>query len=56
MTTENNAVLTEERGATLVEYALLVGLITVLCIAAITTIGKKTQEKFSQVSSALTTP
>lgn len=43
-----------ERGAALVEYALLVALIAVVCIAAITILGNKTSDKFSQVGSKLT--
>ena len=44
---------TSERGAALVEYALLVALIAVVCIAAITFIGQSTSNKFSQVGSKL---
>jgi pilus assembly protein Flp/PilA len=42
-----------ERGAALVEYALLVALIAVVCIAAITLLGRSTSEKFSGVASNL---
>jgi len=42
-----------ERGAALVEYALLVALIAVVCIAAITLLGQSTSNKFSTVSSKL---
>jgi pilus assembly protein Flp/PilA len=42
-----------ERGASLVEYALLVALIAVVCIAAITILGNRTSDKFSQVGSKL---
>ena len=42
-----------ERGAALVEYALLVALIAVVCIAAITILGNSTSNKFSQVGSKL---
>ena len=42
-----------ERGAALVEYALLVALIAVVCIAAITILGNRTSDKFSQVGSKL---
>ena len=38
-----------ERGAALVEYALLVALIAVVCIAAITLLGKSASDKFSKV-------
>jgi pilus assembly protein Flp/PilA len=43
-----------EQGAALVEYALLVALIAVVCIAAITFLGRSTSDKFSQVGSKLT--
>ena len=42
-----------ERGASLVEYALLVALIAVVCIAAITFIGNQASDKFSQVGNSL---
>jgi pilus assembly protein Flp/PilA len=42
-----------EQGAALVEYALLVALIAVVCIAAITFVGNATSDKFSQVGSKL---
>ena len=37
-----------ERGAALVEYALLLALIAVVCIVALTTLGKQASSKFSQ--------
>ncbi len=43
----------DERGATLVEYALLVALIAVVCIAAISALGDSASAKFSQVNSAI---
>jgi pilus assembly protein Flp/PilA len=42
-----------ERGASLVEYALLVALIAVVCIIAITFLGHKASSKFSSVGSAV---
>ena len=36
-----------ERGASLVEYALLVALIAVVCIVAITFVGSRASDKFS---------
>ena len=42
-----------ERGASLVEYALLVALIAVVCIAAVTLMGKAASSKFSSVASAI---
>ena len=42
-----------ERGASLVEYALLLALIAVVCILAITLIGEKAESSFSSTGSAL---
>ena len=42
-----------ERGASLVEYALLVALIAVVCIAAVTALGNKANSNFSSISSAI---
>ncbi len=43
----------DERGASLVEYALLVALIAVVCIAAVTLLGGSASSKFSQIGSAV---
>ena len=43
----------DEEGASLVEYALLVALIAVVCIAAITFVGSNASKKFSSVGSNL---
>ncbi len=42
-----------DRGASLVEYALLVALIAVVCIVAITFLGSAADQKFSSVGSAV---
>lgn len=42
-----------ERAASLVEYALLVALIAVVCIVAVTTLGENAASKFDSVSDAL---
>ena len=42
-----------DRGASLVEYALLVALIAVVCIAAVMLIGKSASTKLSSAGSAL---
>ncbi len=42
-----------ERGASLVEYALLVALIAVVCIAAVTALGGAASDKFDTVASAI---
>ena len=43
----------EERGASLVEYALLVALIAVVCIAAITLLGGNAATNFSNVANSI---
>ena len=43
----------DERGASLVEYALLVALIAVICIVAIAFLGKSASQKFSTVGSSV---
>jgi pilus assembly protein Flp/PilA len=45
--------LSEDRGATAVEYALMVALIAVVIILAVTFIGTSASTKFSQVGSAV---
>ena len=42
-----------ERGASLVEYALLVALIAVVCIAAVTLLGQNASKKFSSVGASI---
>jgi pilus assembly protein Flp/PilA len=44
----------DEHGAALVEYGILVGLIAVICIAAVAIIGTQLSTAFSIVGSALT--
>lgn len=43
----------DERGASLVEYALLVALIAVVCIVAVTFLGKSAKGKFENVGSSI---
>jgi pilus assembly protein Flp/PilA len=42
-----------ERGAALVEYALLLALIAVVCIVALTTLGKQAKSKFTDVGDSI---
>lgn len=42
-----------ERGAALVEYALLLALIAVVCIVALTTLGQKGSSKFVTIGNSL---
>jgi pilus assembly protein Flp/PilA len=46
----------DEKGASLVEYALLVALIAVVCIAAVTLLGKNASSKFDSVGQSIGTP
>jgi pilus assembly protein Flp/PilA len=43
----------DDRGASLVEYALLVALIAVVCILAITFLGRNASDKLSDVGSSI---
>ncbi len=43
----------DERGASLVEYALLVALIAVVCIVAVTFLGKSAKSKFNTVGNSI---
>lgn len=43
----------DDRGASLVEYALLVALIAVACIVAITFLGDEASDNFSRTGSAV---
>jgi len=42
-----------DRGASLVEYALLVALIAVVCIVAVAALGTKTSSMFSTVAGSV---
>ena len=42
-----------DRGATMVEYALMVALIAVVCIAAVSLIGTNANNKFSTVGNSI---
>lgn len=46
-------IVRSERGAALVEYALLVALIAVVCIGAITVLGTNASDKYSSVGSQI---
>ena len=45
----------DERGASMVEYALLVVLIAIIAILAITFAGNQVSDTFSEIGSALNT-
>jgi pilus assembly protein Flp/PilA len=42
-----------EEGAALVEYGMLVGLIAVICVIAVTTLGTEVSTAFSNIASNL---
>jgi pilus assembly protein Flp/PilA len=43
----------DERGASLVEYALLVALIAVVCIVAIAFLGRSAKSNFSEIGESI---
>ena len=43
----------DDEGAALVEYAMLVGLIAVICVVAVTTLGTEVSTAFSAIAAAL---
>jgi pilus assembly protein Flp/PilA len=47
------SMLRNESGQALVEYGLLVGLIAVVCVALIVTLGGDISSEFSKITSAL---
>ena len=48
------AKLGDQKGATMVEYALMVALIAVVCITAVTSIGTSADAKFDDIADAIT--
>ena len=45
--------MNDERGASLVEYALLLALIAMVCLAAVTALGQTTSQQYSEIGSAI---
>ena len=45
--------ISNERGASLVEYALLVALIAVVCIGAVSFLGGSAGSKFNRIGSSI---
>ncbi|MDH5420173.1 MAG: Flp family type IVb pilin [Acidimicrobiia bacterium] len=45
-------VLREDRGASLIEWALLVSLVAVVAILAVTGVGEQNSEMFSEIASS----
>jgi len=48
-----NRLRREDEGAALVEYGMLVGLIAVICVVAVTTLGTEVSTAFSKIATAL---
>jgi pilus assembly protein Flp/PilA len=46
----------DETGATMVEYALMLALIAVVCIIAVTTIGTNANAMFDYIATKIVTP
>jgi pilus assembly protein Flp/PilA len=47
------SLIRDEQGQDLIEYALLAGLISILCVAAVRTAGQKVSSLFSSVAVAI---
>jgi pilus assembly protein Flp/PilA len=43
----------DDEGAALVEYGMLVGLIAVICVAAVTLLGNEVSDAFSSIAASL---
>lgn len=48
------SMLKDEKGATMVEYALMVALIAVVCLIAVTNVGTGANTMFGNIATALT--
>jgi pilus assembly protein Flp/PilA len=48
--------LKDEEGATMVEYALMLALIAVVCILIVTSLGNKVKNTFGATDNAMTAP
>jgi pilus assembly protein Flp/PilA len=48
-----NAFITDETGATAIEYALIASLIAIALVTILGNLGKRMSQEFSQVSAAL---
>jgi pilus assembly protein Flp/PilA len=48
-----NRFVTDDRGADLIEYALLAGLISLACIATLTSVGTSITGLFTKISAKL---
>ncbi len=46
-------ILTDDEGATMVEYAIMVALVAAICIGAVTTLGQTVSNQFSTINTSL---
>lgn len=46
-------VVRDDKGATMVEYGIMVALIAAVCIAVVTTLGKNVSNAFSSVNASI---
>ena len=53
MCAKMQSMLKEEKGATMVEYALMVALIAVVCLVAVTGVGTAANGQFTAIAAAL---
>lgn len=53
MLEELKTLWTDEEGATMVEYALMLALIAIVCIVAVKAIGDQASTKFNDASKAI---
>ena len=53
MQSRMQAMLKDEKGATMVEYALMVALIAVICVAAVGAVGEATNTTFEGIVTSL---
>lgn len=53
MTKAMLALWSDESGATMVEYSIMVALVAAVCIAIVTTLGQKVSTLFSNTNAAL---
>jgi len=53
MQSKIQSMLKDEKGATMVEYALMVALVAVIAIAAVTLLGTNVASRFNQIAGSI---
>ena len=53
MQTRMQSMLKDDKGATMVEYAMMVALIAVVCLVAVTTLGTTVRDRFLAIVAGL---